>query len=758
MRFHLPGRFRLLLLNIAVALLLGGVAWTSFRVLDAMRLGQPWPPPSRSSKDLASELLLPSLYVTESYLLCFELGSSPDRDPQKRLITRLEKLQANYQQSYQHWSKAMGLGSAQLQQLYRNANQSAQQLLRLAVGPFSQAVLQGRREEQQQLLAELTVLFEKHRRELNETAQEARKSEQGQENWLATYVEQQRFWLGLELGTALVLSLLLGAVMQHSVLPRWRQRLLNPPPDLAAGTPPTEPPRAELARGPTSPWLAALVDPLPLIVVGVDERGDIVLFNQAAENFAGLGREQALGQSWMALSATLEPTRTQPPQPNPAFGEAARHELTDRSGARRRIVWRSSPPCQIPSPWGASSVVQINVGIDLSEPQWREGQDLQAAAAPPVEALTPAPDLAWTTHLQALKNPLNTVLGLGSLALRQASDEAQRHTLKRLNLAAQALHQWLDSAKVLGMPQPFCLLDTLDDLLTSTVLQADEQGLHLEQEVPDQVTTALVGDASYLLSILRRVVDHAMACSGPGVIQLSVAQLSTQADTVALRFAVRVPQARDATEPQSPWLAVPTRLASPPLPGGGPLDLPQHMVGPLGGRLWVEPCGDTGLQVLFTAVFAKASARQIQQLTTSVTLTPRRLLVLEPDPDAREILQQVLGAWQIPVQGVATPQAASDALAQAEQEGHPFQTLLLALEPGAVEPWTWLQSLRGVSPQTTLLERVALTTAPPSQVLQTAQRMGLRLDQVLEKPIRPHALLTALRHLQANRSQAASTP
>lgn len=781
-----------MLLNGASALLLGGFTLACFQLLDDARLVDQAQPPAYTPQDKASDLMLPSLFVTEAYLLCFELGAATDPATQQRLQEQLGKLRSHYEQSYQYWAQSQAQRLQPVTTLLNLSHQSAQQLNRLALGPFSDAVQQGRRAEQQQLMADLTVLFEQHRRELNEAVQAVRNAEQNGQDTLATYIKQQRFWAGVELMIASVLSVLLAHALQHRLLKPLARRLWPPAPAAAqegAGAAleastafvarPTvarsapvpgepapgavAPPEGQAAtalatHGAQSPgdWLEGL----DLIVVGVDGEGRVLLFNRAAERFSGFQRHEALGQRWMDLSARLNPARhpTAPAtQLGDGAGDTAIYELTDLRGARRRVVWRSSA-LQVPGQSDAAhpGLVQINIGIDLlSAPD----SDLPSCA-PPSPASDAPSGVAPVTPLQALdqalRGPLNTVLGMSALALRAVSEAQRQHYLQRTQLAGQRMADALEDAmdrvliehaSLALQTRPFCLLDMLDDLLTSTVEQADEQGLQLRPLVPETVTTALVGDPARLVEVLSQLVDNSLRSQAPGDVQIQVKTLHETELTVTLQFEVIDHASGQDGGRVNALLSLPEQpqpLAPAP---GEPLYTTQHLVALMQGQLWVSRGAQQERRFGFSATFGRASVPQVQRLTSSITLRPSRVLVLDADPDAGEILAQLMGAWQMSVQCCQQQGPAWKALKEARQQGQPFQTLVIQLPPDDADTLDWLVRLQDQTELSAGLNVIAVSHGHPSPRLAAAQAQGLRIGAVLSKPIRQHMLLSTLRQL-----------
>lgn len=806
----IPLKYRPLLLNGLSALLLGAFTLACFQWLDDARMVDQAPPPAYTPQDKASDLMLPSLFVTEAYLLCFELGAATEAATQQRLVQQLRKLRDHYAQSYQYWAQALPAQQQALPPQLSRSHQSALQLNRLALGPFSEAVQQGRRAELQPLMADLTVLFEQHRRDLNEAVQEVRDAQQNGQDTLARYIKQQRFWAGVELVIASVLSVLLAHALQQRVLQPLSRRLwpqaaplnaeLTAPASVSAprhggearadaleawrateGAQQTSPnpgpepvPEAALA-GSSAPLLSPWADALDLMVVGVDRAGRIALFNHAAERFSGRLRRDVLGQRWLDLSAPLQ--RGSGAAPAGARGHIAWHcsaVATEPTAiapeAATRLPMPATPPLPpvhsrstAPDPalsgaWG--EVVQLHVGFAWQPPDDHLGEGLPQATALGGGDPAPAPPLDSGVLLQdlgqALRGPLQTVLGMSALGLRAPTEAVQRHYLRRIHLAGQwmtdALEETLDrvqieNASLLLQKQPFCLLDTLDDLLTSTVEQADEKGLQLRQRVHETVTTALVGDPTRLVEVLSQLVDNSLRSEAPGDVQIQVQTLSETEHEVNLQFEV-IDQATAQEDPKiNALLAHPVQpQALTPAPGET-LYITHRLVGLMRGQLWVERAADQTRHFGFSAVFGRASLPQIQQLTSSITLRPSRVLVFDTDPDACEVLEQVMGAWQMQVQCCARQGQAWKALKEACQEGQAFQTLLITLRPGDADALDWLKRLQDQPDLGAQLNLVAVTTGSRQALLDAAQAHGLQLDQVLKKPIRQHRLLSTLRQL-----------
>jgi signal transduction histidine kinase/BarA-like signal transduction histidine kinase len=790
--------FRFLQLSTRLRLLIGLFvltltlfAWWCLKSLNEVRVGGPVYQRIAASKDLRSDLMPPPLYLGESYLTALELNQSATSAEQEALTHRLETLREQTREHFERWKNQLDIHSASRERL-TSIHAGAERFFRLALGEYSHAVLNARATERTRLLQRLTELFQQQRVQVDAAISAARLQEKQDEIWVEAQTRRiTNRLLGALFGTVLAMAALAWLIYRSIAQPLAQalgiaQAPLGGQPHVSGPKYADEPGRLVTALQTMSARLARQVQALEqaqaqshqarelldqhieaagIISVGIDRDGRVISFNQMAERFSGYSREQVLGEPWETIRQrlSLELTRHDGPGNDPITGPVFSQEITAPGGDHRRVIWRCSRLEVDDGLDSGAPVVQMSFGLDLSA-LYPTAKTWDAAAKQDAQA-----DQSKRLLVHGLgydiRSAMHTILGMSRIASRAPEARSRQRCMQEIKTAARALLATTNNvtdffqidAGVLNLDErQFVLNDILDELTAMNIIEADAKGQLLQCEVAGDVPAELLGDPGRLLQILQSLIEHAIQTSDAGAIRLGVHCVTTDASGALLRFEIQddgkalgslelaqlfedpfAPVFESSGAFDLPVLGVPPNLS---------LGLCRRLVEIMKGRLWVECGPGTGNRYVLSLQF-KCSAdagkhRQIQ----SQSLSQMRLLIIETDPLAGEILLDLLSSLQL--EADIRPDAATglDALHQAFQEAKPYQIVLINWPtPDQNE----LEILQQFQKYPASVQDLAVIIITANRCHETSQAPGtLRIAATLDKPIDSRALLSTLHRAQ----------
>ena len=356
-----------------------------------------------------------------------------------------------------------------------------------------------------------------------------------------------------------------------------------------------------------------------------------------------------------------------------------------------------------------------------------------------------------------IRTPMNAILGMSYLALQSGLDAQQLNYVQKIHGAAQSLmgiiNDILDFSKIeagkLDIESiPFNLCNVMDGLGNVLGLGAADKGLELLFVQPLDLPIALVGDPSRLRQVLLNLGSNAVKFTERGEIELSIEVAEKQPDSVQLRFEFRDSGIGMTAEEQrrlfQPFTQVDSSTSRRFGGTGLGLSICRHLVRMMGGEIQVQSTPGLGSRFHFTLPFGLEAQASAQDDSPSRRLRGRRLLVLDDNARAREVLAGLGADLGLDVATTASCQDALREVALAAQQDKPFDLLLI----------DWKMPGRdGVECARQLHHSERSNTAPAIAMMATAferedahqrlERQHLGTLPIVAKPVTPLALLDA---------------
>ena len=364
-----------------------------------------------------------------------------------------------------------------------------------------------------------------------------------------------------------------------------------------------------------------------------------------------------------------------------------------------------------------------------------------------------------------IRTPMNAIIGLSHLALKTPLNPKQRDYVSKVHNAGASLltiiNDILDFSKIEAdkldiETTDFQLDEVISTVTTLTAQKAHDKGLEFLIHVAPAIPEQLLGDPLRLGQILTNFVNNAIKFTERGEIGLNIDLLERTGEKVQLKFSVR-DTGIGMTREQAAKLFQPFSQAdmSTTRKHGGTglgLSISRKLAELMGGRIWLESEPGVGSTFNFTIWLGVGSATGSGKIIPE-KLSRLRVLIVDDNAVAREILQQPLSAVASRVDTIATGKEAIAAVQQHDATD-PYDIVFMDWRMPGMDG---LQTSRHIKSDETL-------THPPAIVLVTAfgreevreEAERLQLDGFLVKPVTKSMIVDTLVNVFAHEGEAAS--
>jgi CheY-like chemotaxis protein/HPt (histidine-containing phosphotransfer) domain-containing protein len=324
---------------------------------------------------------------------------------------------------------------------------------------------------------------------------------------------------------------------------------------------------------------------------------------------------------------------------------------------------------------------------------------------------------------------------------------------------------------------PFRLRSTLDQTLKTLGVRADEKGLELICELPEELPNQLIGDPLRLRQILTNLIGNAIKFTARGEVVVHVNTLALPAENrpgeaaeVLLQFDVRDSGIGISPADQQRIFAPFTQVdASMTRQFGGTglgLAIASNLVQLMGGRIWVESELGRGSTFHFTARFQLEPGIQTQTVAEQPAAdaacrdagrraTRRvRVLLAEDTIANQKLVLAILGERGHTVQIASNGREAIELIQQQD-----FDLVLMDVQMPIVDGFQATAAIRALDdPAKAKLPIVAMTAHAMTQDRQRCLAAGM--DAYLTKPITSQKLIDMVENLggRARPPQAVPPP
>jgi two-component system sensor histidine kinase/response regulator len=481
----------------------------------------------------------------------------------------------------------------------------------------------------------------------------------------------------------------------------------------------------------------------------VDSKGILLEVNEAMCQILGRGRDQVIGRH---IYDFTDEENTRIFKENIALrakGVSTSYEVSMLRLDNTRV------PCRVSgSPLlDEHEVKQGSFGMftDITEQKRAEGE-LKAAMQKAEEA-TEMKSMFLANMSHEIRTPMNAIIGLSHLALKTPLNAKQRDYVSKVHNAGTSLlaiiNDILDFSKIEAgkldlETTEFRMDEVIGSVTTLTAQKAHEKGIEFLAHVAPGIPECLLGDPLRLGQILTNFVNNAVKFTERGEIRLNIELLERTGDKAQLKFFVR-DTGIGMTHEQSAKLFQPftqADMSTTRKHGGTGLGLTicRRLVELMGGRIWLESEPGVGSTFYFTAWLGVGTGKGSGKIIPE-RITHLRVLVVDDNPAAREILQEPLSAVVSRVDGVASGKEAITALQQHDATA-PYDIVFMDWRMPGMDG---LEASRHIKSDETLRHQPAIvlvTAFGREEVREEAEH--LQLDGFLLKPVTKSMIVDTL--------------
>ena len=358
-----------------------------------------------------------------------------------------------------------------------------------------------------------------------------------------------------------------------------------------------------------------------------------------------------------------------------------------------------------------------------------------------------------------IRTPMNAVMGLTHLALKTDLTPKQADYLNKILRSAGTLLRIIDdildfskieAGKLTMEVVPFDLEEIMNSLANVLGFKAEEKGLEILFNLDRAVPFALKGDPLRLQQVLTNLVNNAIKFTENGNILVTVTldpEDPGDGDTmVRLRFSVAdTGIGLDEAAKNRLFKSFSQADDSITRKFGGTglgLAISKRLVNLMQGRIWVESEPGQGSIFWFTAVFPRQTAPLSRDLTYPPELKGMKILVVDDNATAREIICEILERFSFEVHPCASgPEALTD-LKTAQEAGNPFQLVIMDWKMPGMDGIAAARQIQSHPDLAKIPSILMLTAYSRDDIREQAQSAGV--DGFLLKPANPSLLFDAV--------------
>ncbi|PZW47606.1 response regulator [Pseudomonas sp. URMO17WK12:I2] len=355
-----------------------------------------------------------------------------------------------------------------------------------------------------------------------------------------------------------------------------------------------------------------------------------------------------------------------------------------------------------------------------------------------------------------IRTPMNAIIGMSHLALRTELDSRQRNYIEKVHRSAENLlgiiNDILDFSKIeagrMSLEHiPFRLEDVLDSFASMVGLKAEDKGLELLFHTQPELTTALVGDPLRLGQVLINLGNNAAKFTERGEIVVGAEQIGANDEQVELHFWVRdtgIGMTPEQCERMFQSFSQADSSTTRKYGGTGlGLSISKKLVELMQGRIWVESVPGLGSTFHFQVRLGIQHGVQPRRMFRADELPGMRVLVVDDNASAREILSGMARSFGLEVDVAENGSMALRLLADAEARELPYDLVLMDWRMPGMDGMETVSRMR--SGNLRLTPSVIMVTAfGRDDARDEAERQGIQLPIVLTKPVTPSSLLEAI--------------
>ena len=289
-----------------------------------------------------------------------------------------------------------------------------------------------------------------------------------------------------------------------------------------------------------------------------------------------------------------------------------------------------------------------------------------------------------------IRTPMNGVIGMANLLLGTPLNEEQRDLTMTLCQSSDTLlsliNDILDFSKIeanrLELESiDFNLAEQLQVALEMQTEAATRKGLELVMAIDSSVPSHVCGDPVRLRQIVLNLVGNAIKFTAHGEVVVRVSLVAETAGNVTLRCEVRDTGIGITPETKAglfqPFVQADSSTTRRFGGTGLGLAISRRLAELMQGQIGVDSRPAEGSTFWFTAELRKTFALEFPAVPPPVSLSGRRILLVDDNATNRKLLAHLLAGWQMVNGAVDSAATALGELHRAAAAGTPYEAAIL---------------------------------------------------------------------------------
>ncbi|MCC6490081.1 MAG: response regulator, partial [Candidatus Hydrogenedentes bacterium] len=289
-----------------------------------------------------------------------------------------------------------------------------------------------------------------------------------------------------------------------------------------------------------------------------------------------------------------------------------------------------------------------------------------------------------------IRTPMNGIIGMTGLLLDTELDPVQLDYAQSVRDSADALlsiiNDILDFSKIEAGKLELDIIDfdlrlAVEEVLDLLAIRAQEKDLEIASLIDHDVPSLVRGDPGRLRQVLINLTANAIKFTDRGEVTIRVALEEEESTRVRLRFSVQdtgigIPADRmDRLFKSFSQVDGSTTRKY----GGTGLGLAicKRLTDLMGGVIGVDSTEGRGSTFWFSCWLACQSERYPEDFPLQQSIEGSRILVVDDNETNRNVLIHQLEYWTVDGAEVGTGEEALDLLRKGNQEGHPFDLVIV---------------------------------------------------------------------------------
>ncbi len=349
-----------------------------------------------------------------------------------------------------------------------------------------------------------------------------------------------------------------------------------------------------------------------------------------------------------------------------------------------------------------------------------------------------------------IRTPMNAIIGFADLCLKTDLSRKQQDYLGKIDRSAHALLQIindiLDFSKIeAGKMSIFNLENVVSDVASQVAVATSDKNLELVVSIAPNVPPNLIGDPFRLSQALMNLAGNAVKFTAEGHVRIGVTLQNLHADECVLCFSIEdTGIGVDEAKIPSLFEAFNQADTSVTREFGGTglgLSITRFLVNQMHGQITVQSQPGEGSVFSFTAKLKLSKNHSSVNAEASAALHGLKVLVVDDNEIAREVLSEQLQHFNFEVDAVTSGEEALNVLKDAATS-RPYDLMLIDWKMPGLDGVETVRQMRQQNDLGQIPVTIMVSAFARDEILKQAGSVGI--NALLTKPISASALLDTI--------------